>query len=124
MVVRVAAVAGNVAEDRMMTVHIFGLPIAACDPNKTWKAAADMIGRRLELRFGGAVRTVYVELYSPESFEFETIVKLLQSGRTPPFVTLNGRVIQSGGKLSERGIAQELARVLEEKTLQPPENKS
>ncbi len=94
----------------MSTIHIFGLPIAACDPSKTWKAAADLIGRRLQSRYGSTIRTTYVELYSPESFEFEHITKLLQEGAAPPFVTIDGRLIQSGGKLSERRIVQELER--------------
>ena len=98
----------------MTTVHIFGLPVAACEPNKTWKSAADMIGRRLQSRFGNAVQTVYVELYSPESFAFDSIVKLLQEGQAPPFVTVSGKLIQAGGKLSERRIAEELERVFQE----------
>jgi hypothetical protein len=112
-VVPVVAAVATVAEDVMTTVHIFGLPIAACDPNKTWKAAADLIGRRLQSRYGENVLTVYVELYSPESFKFETIVNLLKEGKSPPFVTVNGKLIQIGGKLSERSIRQELEQVLE-----------
>ena len=113
---------GSVAEGYMTTVHIFGLPIAACDPDKTWKAAAEMIGRRLQSRFGQNVKTIYIELYSPESFEFENIVNLLQEGQSPPFVTLNGKLIQASGKLSERRIAQELEQLLVEEPLQTPEN--
>lgn len=104
----------------MTTVHIFGLPITACDPGKTWNAAAEMIGRRLRSKFGSAVQTVYVELYSPESFAFENIVKLLQEGKTPPFVTVNGKLVQAGGKLSERSIVQELERLLPEVPSQAP----
>jgi hypothetical protein len=96
----------------MTTINIFGLPLAACDPNKTWKAAAELIGRRLQSRFGENIRTVYIELYSPESFKFENIVHLLKEGQTPPFVTVNGKLIQAGGKLSERIIAQELEQLL------------
>jgi hypothetical protein len=114
--VEVAAAAGIVAEDPMTTVHIFGLPIAACDPSKTWKAAADTIARRLQSRFGKNVQTVYIELYSPESFHFENIVNFLKAGQQPPFVTVNGKLIQAGGKLSERTIAQELKRLLETET--------
>jgi len=102
---------GLVAEDHMTTVHIFGLPIAACDPGKTWKAAAELIGHRLQSRFGENVRTVYIELFSPGSFDFGNIVNLLQEGQPPPFVTVNGKLIQAGGKLSERRIAEELKRL-------------
>ena len=96
----------------MTTVHIFGLPIAACDPNKTWRAAADLIGRRLRAKFGEHVTVEYIELYSPESFKYENIVKLLKEGQSPPFVTIDGKLVQAGGKLSERIIALELERLL------------
>ena len=96
----------------MTTIHIFGLPIVACDPNKTWKAAADLIGRHLQSRFGKDIHTVYIELYSPESFKFENIINLIKEGQSPPFVTVNDKLIQTGGKLSERIIAQELERLL------------
>lgn len=105
----------------MTTVHIFGLPIATCDLSKTWKAAADVVGRRLQARFGSAVQTVYVELYSPESFAFDSIVKLLQEGESPPFVTVDGRLVQAGGKLSEGRIAEELDRLFSEESLRTPE---
>ena len=111
-VIRAVVAVVIVAEGRMITVHIFGLPIGACDPNKTWKAAADHIGRRLQSRFGENVLILYIELYSPESFKYENIVNLLKEGQTPPFVTINGKLIQAGGKLSERNIAQELERLL------------
>jgi len=108
VVVRVAAAVATVAENVMTTVHIFGLPIAACDPNKTWKAAADPIGRRLQVKYGEQVTVEYIELYSPESIKFESVMNLLKQGKSPPFVTVNGKLIQSGGKLSERSIRQEL----------------
>ena len=92
----------------MTTVHIFGLPIAACDPNKTWRAAADLIGRRLRAKFGEHVTVEYIELYSPESFKYENVVNLLKEGKSPPFVIVNGKLIQSGGKLSEHSIVLEL----------------
>ena len=75
-----------------------------------------MIGRRLQSRFSENVQTVYIELYSPESFAFDHIIKLLQDGTSPPFVTINGELIQSGGKLSERRIAQELERLHSKET--------
>jgi len=108
---RTAAAGELVAEFRMTTIHIFGMPMAACDPNKTWKAAADLISRRLQSRFGKNINIVYIELYSPESFKFDDIMKLLKEGQSPPFVTVNGKLIQAGGKLSERTIANELVKL-------------
>ena len=90
-------------------IRIFALPMAACDPNKTWKAAADMIARRLKERYGDAVQTEFIELFSPESFNYPEILALMQNEQaSPPFVTLNGNLIQSGGKLSERVIREAL----------------
>ena len=80
-----------------------------------------MIGRRLQSRFGEHVKTVYIELYSPESFGFDTIVKLLQEGESPPFVTVDGRLIQAGGKLSERRIALEVHRTQMQEPAPPSE---
>ncbi|GAK56672.1 hypothetical protein U27_03635 [Candidatus Vecturithrix granuli] len=85
-------------------VRIFALPMVACDPGKTWKAAAEMMARRLKDRYGDAVQVEFVEIFAPESFQYPEILALLQNDQAPPFVTLNGKLIQSGGKLSERAI--------------------
>jgi hypothetical protein len=53
-------------------------------------------------------------------------MNLLKQGKSPPFVTVNGRLIQAGGKLSERVISQELERldVAEGLTSKLTENKA
>lgn len=102
-----------------MPVRIFGLPPAACDPAKTWRAAAGIIADRLRAKYGESVLTEYIELFSPESFEHPDIMSLIHNGEAePPFVTVNGKLIQSGGKLSEGRIRKELERLGLESTAQ------
>lgn len=90
-------------------VRIFALPMEACDPGKTWSRAALMIARRLREKYGRAVETEFVEIFSPESFEYPDILSLLEKGeQVPPYVTINGTLVQSGGKLSEGRIREHL----------------
>ena len=89
-------------------VRIFALPIAACDPGKTWKAAADMIARRLRERYGEKVQVEFVEIFSPASFLYQEILHRVGRGEQAPFVTLNDKMVQSGGKLSEPAIRRAL----------------
>ncbi len=84
-----------------VAVRIFAMPMAACDPGKTWKAAADMIRRRLRERYADAVQVEFVEVFSAESFQYPDILRLVEEGREAPFVTVDGNLVQSGGKLSE-----------------------
>ncbi len=89
-------------------VRIFALPLAACDPGKTWKAAAEMIARRLQERYGDAVRVEFVEIFSPPSFLYHDILDRMGRGEQAPFVTVNDELIQTGGKLSEPAIRRKL----------------
>jgi hypothetical protein len=92
-----------------VVVRIFALPMDACDPDKTWRSAAWMIARRLRERYGKAVETEFVEIFSPESFEYPDILSLLEKGDdVPPYVTVNGTLVQSGGKISERRVREQL----------------
>ena len=93
-------------------VRIFALPIAACDPGKTWKAAADMIARRLRERYGEAVRVEFVEIFSPASFLYQDILDRVGRGEEAPFVSVNDKLIQVGGKLSEPSIRRALDAML------------
>lgn len=93
-------------------VRIFAPPMVACDPAKTWKAAAKMIERRVRARYSGAVQTEFIELFSPESFSYPEIMQLVETNAAnPPYVTINGLLVLSGGKLSESVIRRELERL-------------
>lgn len=97
------------ASTTTVIIRIFALPMDACDPSKTWQNAARMIARRLHERYGSAVEVEFIEIFSPESFEYPDILSLLEKGDLlPPYVTVNGTVVQSGGKLSERNIHNQL----------------
>jgi hypothetical protein len=86
--------------------------MVACDPAKTWKAAAKMIEHRLRARYGDAVQMEFIELFSPESFSYPEIMQLVETNAAnPPYVTINGLLVSSGGKLSERVIRRELERL-------------
>lgn len=95
-------------------IRIFALPTVACDSGKTWKAAAGMIANRLTDRYGDAVQTEFIEIFAPASFQYSEILALVQQEQTPPFVTLNGKLIQQGGKLSERTIRIAIDELLKE----------
>lgn len=95
-----------------ITVRIFALPMEACDPSKTWQNAVRMIARRLRERYGDAVETEFVEIFSPESFQYPEILSLFEKGDDlPPYVTVNGSLVQSGGKISEGRIRRHVERL-------------
>ncbi len=95
-----------------VAVRIFAVPMGACDPGKTWKAAADMVARRLRERYGDAVRVEFVEIFSPASFVYQDILERVGRGEQAPFVTVNDELIQTGGKLSEPAIRRKLNELL------------
>jgi hypothetical protein len=88
-------------------VKIFAPPLGECTGNNTWQSAASVIGKKLKKRYGGNVETEFIELFSPESFNYPDIMELVQTGdKQPPFITVNNRLVHSGGKISERAIRE------------------
>ncbi len=101
--------------DKKIDLKIFVPPVVACNYEKSWKYAVDMVQKRLEARFGDIFELEMIVLLSLESFEYPEIIDGLQQKKfEPPIITLNGEVIKHGGKLSEgflrRIIEEELAR--------------
>lgn len=92
-------------------VIIFTMPMEShCAPEKTWAHAADMLRRRLREQYGERVELRHVELFSAESFAHEEIMALVRDPSTPPpYITVDGALIQSGGKLSSRAIRESLS---------------
>jgi len=83
--------------------------MGACAPGKpTWKDTAKHIGERLKVKYGDAVRTEFVELFSPSSFDHPDIMERVRRGEQPPYVTVDDEGIQSGGKISESAIRAKL----------------
>ena len=90
-------------------IKVFALPMEACDPGKTWKAAFQHLAKRLYERYGNRIEMEFIELFSPESFRYADIMKMVEEAQVkPPYVMVNDRLIASGGKLSERAIRQAL----------------
>jgi hypothetical protein len=99
-------------KDKIVKIHIFAFPIEGCDKSKTWKAASQTLARRLDERYGHRVETEFIEIFSPESFEFPEILELIRKEQvTPPIITIDGKLIHSGGKLSERVIREALEKL-------------
>lgn len=94
-------------------VQVFGVPVGACSPEKTWEAAADLLRQRLAVRFGDQAAVEYIELFSPASFQFPEVLEGLRAGRLQvPAVLVDGVAVPSGGKLPlsrvERRVADRL----------------
>ena len=91
------------------TIKIFAMPMEACDPRKTWKAAFQHLAKRLYERYGDLIEMEFIEIFSPESFRYLDIMKMVEEVQAkPPYVMIDDRLISSGGKLSEPAIHQTL----------------
>lgn len=94
-------------------VLIVGVPMSAdCAADRTWRAAATFIERRLVARFGAGVGVEYVELFSPEMTGYPDIEAQIAAGEAvPPIVTIDGARRFSGGKLNVSAIERAVAEV-------------
>jgi hypothetical protein len=96
------------------SVLVVGLPTpGACDPGKTWRAAASGIELCLTERFGSAVQFEYAELFTSDMERHADVETAIASGEAvPPIVVIDGVRRFSGGKLNisaiERAVAQAL----------------
>ena len=93
-----------------VVVRVFAPPpVSGCAEGKTWENAADVIFRRLAGRFGSQVAFEFIQLFSPEFFQFPRVLAGLQDGSAQvPIITVDDDVVQSGGKISERSIREVL----------------
>lgn len=94
-----------------MSCHVVvaAAPMAACAPEKTWRAAADLLERRLHERFGQAVTAEFVELFTPDVDRHPEIEALVADGAVPPIVLIDSRLHSAGGKLRISAIEREVA---------------
>lgn len=89
------------------------MPIGACSYEKSWQYAVDMISKKLRDRLGEIFDMKLIEIFSPESFSYKNILDDIQQEKLQtPVITINDKIIQSGGKLSERTIRMEIERRL------------
>lgn len=71
-----------------------------------------MIAKRLGARYGNRIQVEFIEIFSPESFDYPEILELIQNEQAlPPIITVEGKVVHSGGKLSERVLREELEKI-------------
>jgi len=81
----------------------------------TWETATAVLRERLQERFGAQVRVEYVELFSPGSFSFATVIEGIQQERYQlPVVLVQEAVVSSGAKLNEGLIARHVRERLQE----------
>lgn len=96
------------------SVLIVGPPSAAgCAPDKTWRATAAFVERRLVARFGSAVDFEYAELFSPDMARHPDIEAQIAAGdAAPPIVVIDGVRRFAGGKLNISAIERAVAEVV------------
>ena len=96
---------GMIESNHKAVIKIFAMPVEACDYRKTWKAAFEYLSQRLHKRYGNRIEMEFIELFSPESFQYADIMKMVEEGKqSPPYVTVDDRLVSYGGKLSEGAI--------------------
>lgn len=94
-------------------IKIFVMPVGACSYEKSWQYAVDMISKKLKDRLGVELSMKLIEIFSPDSFSYKEIIEGIQQEKLQtPVVTLDGRIIQTGGKLSEHGIRVEIEKLM------------
>lgn len=97
-------------------IKIFAMPMKSCDPAKTWKTAFHFLSKRLKKRYGDRIVLDFIEIFSPESFQYQDVMKIVEEGKLqPPYIFLNKRLISNGGKLSERVIAKGIDAIIDYK---------
>ena len=92
-------------------VTVFAPPALECAGSNTWESAVLAFEHRFAKRYGNKVHFTNADLFSPEFFQNPDVMGAVQQGAEAPVITLNERVIQRGGKLSERIIREELEKL-------------
>jgi len=94
---------------KKIEIKIFAPPAGKCPADKSWENAAEMVALNLDKKFKDLVDVKFIELFTPESFGYTKINKLLNDeNHKPPYIMLNDKIIQIGGKLSERIIKEKI----------------
>ncbi|HMN48866.1 MAG TPA: hypothetical protein PKD67_07025 [Ignavibacteriaceae bacterium] len=96
-------------------IKIFVMPVGACSYEKSWQYAVDLISKKMKKRLGDVFDMKLIEIFSPESFSFKEILEGIQNEKLQtPVITINDKIIQSGGKLSERNLRMEIKKLMAE----------
>lgn len=95
--------------EKKFDIKVFVMPVGACSYEKSWQYAVDLISRKLKEQLGEIFEFKLIEIFSKESLSYKEIIDgIKQEKLRTPIVTINGKIIQSGGKLSERKIRVEI----------------
>ena len=96
------------------SVLIVSVPAGAdCAADRTWRATAAFVERRLVARFGSAVEVEYAELFSPDMTRHQGIEAQIAAGEAvPPIVVIDGVRRFAGGKLNVSAIERAVAEVV------------
>ena len=68
------------------------------------------LGRELRRRYGNRVAVEYIDVYSPQMWDHEEIVKLLQRNVPLPIISVDGKPRFAGG-ISYEVVAEELRKL-------------
>ena len=86
---------------------------ADCAADRTWRATAAFVERRLVARFGAAVEVDYAELFSSDMIRHPDIEAQIATGEgVPPIVVIDGVRRFAGGKLNVSAIERAVAEVV------------
>jgi hypothetical protein len=92
-----------------LIVRVFAAPAAENACENTWENATRTMAEKIRHRYGEKVRFAFVPLFSGEFFSHPAVMQALQDGSaSPPIIMIENEIVQSGGKLSERLIRQEI----------------
>ena len=96
-------------------LEVLAMPIKGCSYEQSWQAAFDVLCRQLDKRYEGRYEAKFIELFSPESFQYPEIMSRYQKGElSDPVVLVDGEVIQNGEKLAFPKIRKRVGAKLEE----------
>jgi len=72
-----------------------------------------LVSKKLKDRLGDVFEIKLIEIFSPESFSYKEIIEGIQNEKLQtPVVMIDDEIVQSGGKLSERNLKEEIERRL------------
>lgn len=106
--------------NKKLDIKIFVMPVGACIYEKSWQPAGgevspkggyvvDLVSKKLKERLGDVFDMKLIEIFSTESFSYKEILEGIQQEKLQtPVVTINGGIVQSGGKLSEKILREKM----------------
>lgn len=98
--------------DSKFEIKIVVMPVGACSYEKSWQYAIDLISKKLKDRLGDVFEMKLIEIFSPESFSYKEILEGIQNEKLQtPVIMINEKIIQSGGKLSERIFREQIEKL-------------